>query len=111
MNTKQSLFFQKESGLKLVLSLLLVFTIALTNISSFSFLANMEIDKIEKLAEGENDIELEEKEKNLEVEEDSFLSSNFDRFNLLQNGWLDGQNRDQLPFHFLKTPTPPPDFI
>jgi len=111
MDINKSFQYQNGSRLKIVFSFLLVFIVAFTSIGSFSFLANMDIDKIEKLAEGENEIDIEEKEKNLEVEEDSFLNSYYDKFNSSENGLQKGQNHDQRSLPFLKISTPPPDYI
>ena len=101
----------QESKLRFVLALLLVFIISFSSISGFSILIEMDIDKIEKLAEGETDIDVQEKEKNLEGEEDPFINSNFDKYNSNLNCTAENQIRIQFSMYQSKIPTPPPDLV
>ncbi len=109
MDTNNIYIAQKESRLRLLMACILVFIIAFSNVSGFS--TEMDIEKIEKLTEGENDKDIEEKEKNLEGEEDSYLSSNFDRYISSIDRLQNAQCMVQLSKYHLKIPTPPPDLV
>jgi len=108
MNTNKIFLSHQESKLRFVLAFILVFIVSF---SSFSIIAEMDIDKIEKLAEGENDIDVEEKEKNLEGEEDPFINSSFDKYNSKLNRTANNQNKIQISKYHSKMPTPPPDLV
>lgn len=109
MNTTKSIFFQKRIHFRIIFGWMLVFIIAFSSMSSYTILLEMEIDKIEKLVEGEIDLDMEEKEKNSEIEEDSFVNTHFDRKNLSQGRLHASQYLGQLTIYHLKIPTPPPD--
>ena len=101
----------KDTRSRLVIAFILVFIIAFSNLGSFSILTEIELDKIEKLAEGETDIDFEEKEKNFEGEDAPYTYSNLDRFNVNLDKLHNDQYVMQLSAYHLKIPTPPPDFI
>jgi len=109
MAAKRETSYSKKTDLRLISAILLVFLIAFSTMSSFSMLVEIEAEKIEKLAEGENDIDLEEKEKNLEIEEDTYLNSYIDRYFENNEKLQASQYLGQLPIYHLKIPTPPPD--
>lgn len=111
MNTNKTSLKHRESKLRFVLALSLVFIISFSSFSSFSILAEMDIDKIEKLVEGESDIDFEEKEKNLESEEDPFISSNFNKYYSNLDRATNSQNWMQISIYQSKIPTPPPDLV
>ena len=100
-----------DSRSRLVIALVLIFVIGFSNIGSFSILSEIELDKIEKLAEGETDIDFEEKEKSFESEEAPYNSSNFDRYNANLDLLHNDQYMMQLSTYHLKIPTPPPDNV
>ena len=87
----------------------LVILIALSSACSFTSLIDLEGEKIENLAEGEGDIDLEEKEKNIEGEEDPILHQKSSDFASSQDRFLNDQYTLQLSWYHLKIPTPPPD--
>ena len=111
MDINHSYESQKDTRFRLVIALILVFIIAFSNISSFSILSEIELDKIEKLAEGETDIDIEEKEKSFEGEKAPFLTSNFNKYNTNLDQLHNDQYMMQLSEYHLKIPTPPPDYI
>ena len=99
----------KKTDLRLFSAMFLVVLIAYSSVCSFSILMELEAEKIEKLAEGEGDIDLEEKEKNSEVEEDPILYHKSSDFASSQDQFHNDQYTLQLSWYHLKIPTPPPD--
>ena len=111
MDTQRINTNQNGTRLRLVSVFILVFILSISNMGAASLLLEVEMDKIEKLAEGECDIDGEEKEKTSEAEEDSFFTNDLNGFNthlLLGNCHPSALF---LSIGHLRITTPPPDLL
>ena len=111
MSAKSSFLSTLNKGYSLAAVLLFITAISFSNLGPFSLLNELKIEKLEKLAECEKDVDIEEKEKSQESEEDSFLYA-FSK-NIFESD--DGLRHDQFTLkqtsYHLKIPTPPPDLV
>lgn len=94
--------------INLFFATILVFIIAFSNFSDFALVSDIELEKIENFADGENESKEQEK---LEKSEKDVLLSMESSLKLLSNinGLHNNQDFTKLYNLYLKIPTPPPD--
>ena len=105
-------FHLLANGLNIrLITIMLVFVIAVPSFNDKTSIIEMEMEKIEKLSEIEIDNDLENQEKKPEIGEDSFVR-NFTQNSIFNKAGLifDQKNTLHTIYH-LKIPTPPPDLL